>query len=132
LSEENPKEMKTAKDQAEWARKNNFFDKDFLEEQMKDPQMVEPLQKQLLYQARKTALILGGTLVIALIFVVYAFVQEMLAKEAQRKTEILTKEYAQCKDELEKQKGLAQESVLIMEEVTRMAEEQLKLCQAGR
>jgi hypothetical protein len=132
LSEENQKEMKTAKEQADSVRQNDIFDKTFLLNQLKDAAVADKFLKNAMSQARKNALMLGGALIIALISVVYAFVQETLAKEAQRKTEILTKQYAQCKDELEKQKGLAQESALITEEVTRMAEEQLKLCQAAR
>jgi hypothetical protein len=124
--------MKTDKEQAEMTQQNNFFDKTFLSNQLKDPSLTDGFLNNAMSQARKTALILGGTLVIALISVVYAFVQETLAKEAQRKTEVLTKQYTQCEAELEKQKALAQESALITEEVTRMAEEQLKLCQAGR
>lgn len=124
--------MKTNKEQAEFAQQNDFFDKTFLSNQLKDPSLADGFLNNAMIQARKTALILGGILMIALISVVYAFVQDTLAKEAQRKSEVLAKQYTQCETELEKQKALAQESALITEEVTRMAEEQLTLCQAGR
>lgn len=112
--------------------KDSLKYQEFLKVNLKDPNLIEGFNKQTLYRARRTAIVLGSVLIIALLSVVYAFVQDTLAKEAQRKTEVLMKQYAQCDTELEKQKALAQESALITQEVTRMAEEQLKLCQAGR
>jgi len=111
---------------------NSIFDKTFLSGQLKDPSLADKFLSDSMDQARKTALIMGGVLIIALISIVYAFVQDTLEKEAHRKAEQQTAQYNLCQQELKKQEALAQEAAIIATEATRMAEEQLKLCQTGR
>jgi WD40 repeat protein len=58
-------------------------------------------QKRKLQRARTTAIILGSFLVVALIAVVYAFVQQTLAKEAERKAVLAQKEAIAERDKAE-------------------------------
>src|SRR5258708_25290143 len=58
--------------------------------------------KRKLQRARTTAIILGSFLVVALIAVVYAFVQQTLAKEAQRAADLARVEAEKQRDEATK------------------------------
>ncbi len=122
--------MKTAKEQADSVRQNDIFDKTFLLNQLKDAAVADKFLETAMSQARKNALMLGGALIIALISVVYGFVQDTLAKESQRLAEAQRIQYAQCQQELEKQQAIAQEEKLITSEAIQMAEEQLRECQS--
>jgi hypothetical protein len=92
---------------------------------LKDPSLFDVIQKSLLRRARITALVLGSFLIIALLAVVYAFVQQTLAKESMKQA---SAQQELCIKEAQKQQALATEARMIAEEANRMAQEQLEAC----
>lgn len=89
---------------------------------LKDPTLFTIIEKTMVQQARKTAIILGSFLIVALVAVVYAFVQLTIAKQAMRNAEVF-------KSESEKQMGLSREAMMIAEEANREVMDQLLKCQ---
>jgi cell division protein FtsL len=96
---------------------------------LKDPALFEVIQKSLLKRARITAIVLGSFLIVSLIAVVYAFVQQTLAIEAQKEALTQKTQMEQCIGEAQKQQGLAAEARIIAEEANKMMAEQLAECQ---
>jgi WD40 repeat protein len=80
-------------------------------------------QKRKLQRARTTAIILGSFLILALIAVVYAFVQQTIAKAAERSATLAKNEALVAKAEADKQRILAEENA----EKARIAEADAKL-----
>jgi predicted protein tyrosine phosphatase len=72
---------------------------------------------------------LGCALVIALAFVVYAFVQQSNSRKSLMELESKKAILLQCQQGVGKQKALAMEAQLIAEEANKMVLEQLKECQ---
>lgn len=120
--------MKPAGQLAHNARVTNIFNKEFLKENLNDPSLADGILKKRLYEARKTSIILGSVLIIALISIVYAFVQQTMAKAYERKLSSMNIEHSNCLTGSEKQKGFATEAQLIAKEVNEMAMEQLQAC----
>ncbi len=105
-----------------------LYNKDFLNENLKDPSLADGFLKQAVKRARKTAIILGSVLVVAEIAVVYGFVAQTKAREVVIQVEIKKTEFDNCIKEAETQQALAIEAQLIAEEANKMAEQQLKEC----
>lgn len=125
--------MRRATEQAQWARQQGWqkgiLHSDFLKENLKDPALAESFMRSHVKQARKTALVLGSALLISLVAVVYAFVQQTVA---QRNDGILSKEKKklnQCEAELQKQNAQAKESEMIVLTAIEEAQLQLTGCQ---
>jgi hypothetical protein len=79
-------------------------------------------QKRKLQRARTTAIILGSFLVVALLAVVYAFVQQTRAKEAQRAAELAQKEAIAERDKAEIARKEAETQRLAAEAAKREAD----------
>lgn len=71
----------------------NYYDKKFLEENLKDPSLAETIYKSNLKRARTMAVMLGSFLILALIAVVYAYVRQTAAFR-QEKIAVESAEYA--------------------------------------
>jgi hypothetical protein len=101
---------------------------EYLKACLKDPGVYQALEKQSLYRARRVALILGGIFMITLIMVVFAFVQDVQFKVVVKKKSDLETQLNFCVQEVQKQQGLATESMLILSEANKLVEEQLRAC----
>ena len=102
---------------------------DLIKANLKDPALFDDIQKSLVKRTRIVAILLGSILMVTLIAFVYAFVQQTLAKEAERamlNQEILMEQMNQA---VQKQQALATEAQMIAEEANKMLAEQLAECQ---
>jgi Na+-translocating ferredoxin:NAD+ oxidoreductase RnfG subunit len=102
---------------------------ELIKNNLKDPSFYDPILKAEVRHARKTAIVLVSFLIIALIAVVYAFVQQTVAAQVLRDSLTQKSQLETCVHEAQKQQGLAAEAQMIAEEANRMALEQLKECQ---
>lgn len=102
---------------------------ELIKNNLKDPSLFPVIQKTVLKKARIIALVLGSFLIIALIAVVYAFVQQTkaLTDLNNHKTQLEA-----CMKEAELQHGLAEEARMIAQEANQMAMEELKKCQEAK
>jgi hypothetical protein len=105
---------------------------DLIKENLKDPSMFEVVNRAFVKQARSTAIVLGSFLIVALIAVVYAFVQQTEKQKISQELANQVEEVRLIKLESEKQAALVMEAKLIAEEANRMALEQLKECEQQR
>lgn len=105
---------------------------EYLKACLKDPSVYSVLEKQMLYRARRVALILGGVLVATLILVVFAFVQDVKFKVVTKRRTDLETQLNLCVQEAQKQQGIAAENMLILSEANKLAEEQLRECQSKK
>ena len=101
---------------------------DLLKDNVKDPNALEAIQSVMLRNARITALVLGSFLIIALVAVVYGFVQAEQTKVAIKLSEEHMIKVEQCIREAQKLQAFAQEAQLIAAEANKMTAEQLKDC----
>lgn len=97
-----------------------------------DTAVLEQIHKKLIEKARTTALLLGSALIIVLIAIVYAFIQQVKLEKAQIEFSDLRKELDQSKTEYEKQVALAAEAKIIAEEAARLSYEQLLKCRGNK
>ena len=97
-----------------------------------DTTVLEQIQKKLIEKARTMALLLGSALIIVLIAIVYAFIQQVKFEHVQIEISDLKKELDQSKTEYEKQVALATEAKIIAEEVARLSYEQLLECRSNK
>lgn len=104
----------------------------FLKTNFNDPARVEEFNKQTLYRSRRTALIMGGSLIVGLISLVFAFIQNVKFEYVSRNQSAVKNQLEVCVQEAQKQQGLATENRIILEEANKMAEEQLKACQSRK
>ena len=102
---------------------------DLMKANLKDASVYGKIEKAIVSRARITAIVLGSFLIIALLAVVYAFVQQTVAKKLQEELTNQMEQVRLYKSEAEKQAALAMEARLIAEEANKMALEQLKECQ---
>ena len=93
-----------------------------IKENLKDHSVFPSIERAVVKQARIMAIVLASFLMVALIAVVYAFVQQEKVQQAMQQVDLIRKE-------VEKQRGLALEAQMISEEVNKMAAEQLKACE---
>ena len=101
---------------------------DFISRNLKEPNLLETFNKQSLYRARRAALILGGVLVTTLIFIVFAFVQDVNLKAVAKNKTNLESQLNLCIQAAQNEQGLATENLLILSEANKLAEEQLRAC----
>jgi hypothetical protein len=95
-----------------------------------DPSAREKIAKEMLWDSRKIAIILGSFLMIAIVSIAYGFIQHEKYKMEKRNVDEKIIQLDACMKEAEMQQALAVESRMIAEEANRMAVEQLKACQA--
>lgn len=93
-----------------------------------DPEIMKKIETGLLHQARKTAMLLGSFLTVALLGVVYGFVKDIAATESAKRASELQTELETAKLEVEKQAALAIEARMIAEEAAKVAYEELEEC----
>lgn len=105
---------------------------EYLKACLKDPSVYQTLEKKSLYRAKRASLILGLTLMVTLVFVVFSFVQDVQFKVATKKKSDLETQLNLCIQEAQKQQGLAAENMMILSEANKLAEEQLRECQSKK
>lgn len=101
---------------------------DLIKENLKDPSVFEKISKSVLWQAKKTAIVLGSFLIVALLAIVYAFVQQVKTQKVSQDLALQIEEVRLMKSQSEMQAALALEARLIAEEANKMALEQLSEC----
>jgi Tfp pilus assembly protein PilN len=99
-----------------------------MKQHISDPFVFQKIEKGFIKRARITAIVLGSFLVVALIAVVYGFVQNVKAQEAEKTIISLQQEVEAATAEARTQAALAIESKLIAEEAAKFAYEELEEC----
>ena len=120
--------MKPATEMTRTAKQTDLFNRDFLKENLKDPSLTDGFLKASIGKARKLAITLGSIMIVALIAVVYAFVQEVKRQKYNQAWDAEKARFELCTLEKEKQNALALEAQMITEEANKMAEERLQVC----
>ena len=105
---------------------------ELIKKNITDPAILEVIQKSFLKRARATAIVLGSAIVITLIAIVYAYVQQVSGEMAKQDIKFLKEEIELQKAETEKQVGLALEAKIIAEEAAKLSYEELEKCRAQK
>jgi hypothetical protein len=99
---------------------------DLIKANLKDASVYDVIYKSVVTRARISAIVLGSFMIVALLAVVYAFVQQTAAQKLQVELTNRTEQVRLVELEAKKQAALAMEARLIAEEANKMALEQLK------